>query len=110
MQLRKMLLTKLNPKTYHTAVAVNMLFLPGMFLIVGGILALLMPKFFIAILAAFLILLGVSLSFLAWKVMQFKRQVEAAIRGFEGRFQIEAYPLDDPFAAQFKSEKKVTFH
>lgn len=48
-----------------------------------------------AALAAVLFLIGASLCFVAWKFLQFKRQLSRLSRDLDGRIQVQAFHIKD---------------
>jgi Flp pilus assembly protein TadB len=70
-------------------------FLPGVLFLVLGSLVLFAPKLIMVALAAVLFLVGASLCFLAWKFLQFKRQLSRLSRDLDGRIQVQAFHIKD---------------
>ena len=57
-------------------------YLPGVFLILLGIVVLVAPSLTIALAAAFCVSLGTMLCVIAWKVLRLKQRLEYAVRDF----------------------------
>ncbi len=86
-------------------------FIPGLVLIVLGLLVLFAPRLLIAAIATVLFLVGGLLCFVAWKFMQFKRQLTTLARDLEGRIQVQAFHVKDPKSPfPDDEEKKIIYH
>ena len=66
-------------------------FIPGIGLILLGAVILLAPKFFLAAVAAFFVLLGAAACYLAWKLVRFKRQVSKLAEEFQHTVEVRAF-------------------
>ncbi|RMG42285.1 MAG: hypothetical protein D6719_06750 [Candidatus Dadabacteria bacterium] len=91
---------------------IALLFLPGIFLVAVGVVAVLAPRLLIAVLAGLCISVGVVFCYLAWKFLQFKRKVENAVNQFQGRIFVQGVsvdPMEEIFEA-LDDEKKFTYH
>jgi hypothetical protein len=76
-----------------------------------GLLVLFAPRLLIAAVATVLFLIGGLLCFVAWKLMQFKRQLSTLARGLEGRIQVQAFHVKDPKGPLSDTEdKKIIYH
>lgn len=67
----------------------SVLFLPGAFLILTGIAALLMPHLFVALVSAFFLALGVLFCVAAWKLVQFKMRLSKIAKNIEAQIQVQ---------------------
>lgn len=64
------------------------LFIPGLFLVALGLATVIAPRFFLALIAAFFVFVGLLLCLLAWKLIQLRRRFEQMTRSFEGRIVV----------------------
>lgn len=64
-------------------------FIPGVFFLALGVLALLAPWLVAGVVAAILLFLGAVFSFLAWKVLQLKKRFDAFSRQLQGSIIIQ---------------------
>jgi len=86
-------------------------FAPGLAFIVLGLLVLFAPRLLIGALAAVLFLIGGLLCFLAWKFVQFKRQLTNFAKDLEGRIQVQAFHMKEPkITVSDTEEKKIIYH
>ena len=86
-------------------------FLPGLAFIVLGVLVLFAPRLLIAAVATVLFIIGSLLCFVAWKFVQFKRQLSNLTRELDGKIQVQAFHVktaDEPLSSA--DEKKIVFH
>jgi hypothetical protein len=70
-------------------------FMPGIGLILLGAVIVLAPKFFLAAVAAFFILLGVAACYIAWKFLAFKRQVSRLAEEFQNSVDVKAFHVQN---------------
>jgi hypothetical protein len=87
-------------------------FLPGAFFIAVAALVLVAPRLVIAAIAGLLLFVGVMLCFLAWKFLQFKKQITAMTKNLEGRIQVHQFhvhPGNRDEGGEMDS-KKIVFH
>lgn len=87
-------------------------FMPGVGLILLGAVIFLAPKFFLAAVAAFFVLLGVAACYVAWKFMAFKRQVSKMAQEFQHNVEVRAFQVqnhDDIDITELDS-KKTYYH
>lgn len=94
-----------------TALQLTMLFIPGVFFVVTGLVAFLAPQLLVAAVAGFFLFVGFCCCFLAWKFVEFKKRFENLVRNFEARVIVQNtnpvhYSEDDPEMEM----KKVIFH
>jgi membrane protein implicated in regulation of membrane protease activity len=86
------------------------LFTPGVFLAMAGLAIIIAPRLVLALLGAFLLLVGVVFSVLVYKLLTVKSQVERAIRQFEGKVILHNVAVPrDPVDVEVDG-KKVFFH
>jgi hypothetical protein len=86
-------------------------FIPGLVFIVLGLLVLFAPRLLIAAIATVLFLIGGLLCFVAWKFMQFRRQLTTFARDLEGRIQVQAFHVKEPKSPFTDAEdKKIIYH
>jgi hypothetical protein len=87
-------------------------FIPGLGLILLGAVIFLAPKFFLAAVATFFVLLGVAACYVAWKFMSFKRQVSKLAQEFQHNVDVKAFQVqnnDDIDITELDS-KKTYYH
>jgi hypothetical protein len=70
-------------------------FMPGVGLIILGAIIFLAPKFFLAAVATFFVLVGVAACYVAWKFMSFKRQVTKLAQEFQHTVDIRAFQVQN---------------
>lgn len=86
-------------------------FLPGLAFIVLGLLVLFAPRLLVAAIATVLFLVGGLLCFVAWKLVQFKRQLMNVARNLDGRIQVQAFQMKDSSGASTdEDDKKIIYH
>jgi len=94
----------------------NLLLVPGLFFVLLGIVALVAPRFILALVAGFSLLIGAVLFFVAFKVTQFQRRFAQMARDFEGRIVVHGVnvvPTNDIGAPDIDVEptsKKIIYH
>ena len=87
-------------------------FMPGIGLILLGAVIFLAPKFFLAAVAAFFVLLGVAACYVAWKFMSLKRQISKMAQEFQHNVEARAFQVqnhDDIDITELDS-KKTYYH
>lgn len=65
-------------------------FTPAVFFILLGLGIILMPRLFLTLIAAFLLVIGGFIGFIVWKFLKFKQKVE---RAFQGKIVIQGVEL-----------------
>lgn len=86
-------------------------FVPGVGLILLGALIFLAPKFFLAAIAMFFVLLGVACCYIAWKFMSFKKRVQKMAEQFQSSVDINAFNIqNDDIDITESDSKKILFH
>lgn len=86
-------------------------FLPGFFLIALGAILFLAPKFFLAAVSAFFILLGIAFCYVAWKVITLKKQVSRLAEELRSTVEIRAFQVqNDDIDITEMDAKKIFFH
>ena len=87
--------------------------MPGLGLIMIGAVIFLAPKFFLAAIAMFFVLLGVACCYVAWKFMSFKKHVQKMAEQFQSSVDINTFNVqnDDIDITDMDSDsKKILFH
>ena len=87
-------------------------FVPGVFLVILGLMTCAAPDLFIALVASFFIFCGVSLSVLAWRFIQFRRKVIGVLKQINNS-RIVVRTVDMQAASEFDpylEGKKIVFH
>jgi hypothetical protein len=86
-------------------------FLPGLAFILLGLLVLFAPRLLITAVAGLLFLVGGLLCFVAWKFIQFKRQLASLTRELDGKIQVQAFHVRNSDATVVEvEEKKIVYH
>jgi uncharacterized membrane protein YobD (UPF0266 family) len=86
-------------------------FMPGVGLILLGTVIFLAPKFFLAAIAMFFVLLGVACCYVAWKFMSFKKHVQQMAESFQSSVDINAFNAqNDDIDITDTESKKILFH
>jgi hypothetical protein len=70
-------------------------FMPGIGLILLGAVIFLAPKFFLAAVAAFFVLIGVAACYIAWKFLSFKKQVSKLAEEFQHSVEVRAFHVQN---------------
>jgi hypothetical protein len=71
-------------------------FLPGLLLIGLGITVLLFPRFFLAVIAMVLVLLGSLLCYITYKFMMLRKQLSSMAKNVESSFYGSSFRGDKP--------------
>ena len=88
-----------------------LLFGPGLFFVVMGLVTLFAPGLLLAVIAGIFLFLGLSLAIIAWKFIQLKKRVEKVAKGFDGRVYIQGLTVESPEDYEVvDDEKKIVFH
>lgn len=102
---------QLNPTSLFGAVS---FYLPSIFLIVLGLVALVNPALLGVIVASIFLFFGVLFAAVTWRVLQWKRRVESAFKQFGGQFVVQTYAMpkeDDVIRTRRSSDdKKIIIH
>jgi membrane protein implicated in regulation of membrane protease activity len=69
--------------------------MPGIGLILLGAVIFLAPKFFLAAVAAFFVLIGVAACYIAWKFLSFKKQVSKLAEEFQHSVEVRAFHVQN---------------
>lgn len=86
-------------------------FVPGVGLILLGALILLAPKFFLAAIAMFFMLLGLACCYIAWKFISFKKQVQKMAQEFHNSIDPRVFSAhNDDIDITDTDNKKILFH
>ncbi len=87
-------------------------FIPGLGLILLGAVVFLAPKFFLAAIGAFFLLLGIAACYIAWKFLSFKRQVSKLAEEFQNSVDIRAFKVQnsDDIDITEPDSKKIYYH
>ena len=86
-------------------------FIPGLGLITLGAVIFLAPKFFLAAISTFFILLGVAACYVAWKFMALKKQVAKLAEDLQNTVEIRAFHVqNDDIDITESDTKKILFH
>lgn len=87
-------------------------FLPGAFFLGMGLIVLVAPKFFAAVLATVLIFLGCLFCVIAWKFMRIRKNFRHIVELFNGKVEIQAFQIGgQPDNEDPESEsKKIIYH
>lgn len=70
-------------------------FMPGIGLILLGAVIFLAPKFFLAAVATFFVLLGIAACYIAWKFICLKRQVTKLAEDFQHSVDVRAFHVQN---------------
>ena len=84
-------------------------FIPGVFFLALGMIVLLAPKFFVAVLASVFFFIGFIFCYAAWKFIQFKRQIVQLTRDLDGKIQVQAFHVHRP-EGEGSDDKKIVYH
>jgi hypothetical protein len=87
-------------------------FMPGIGLILLGAIIFLAPKFFLAAVGSFFVLLGIAACYIAWKFLSFKRQLSKLAEEFRNGADIRAFQVQnsDDIDITETDSKKIYFH
>ena len=87
-------------------------FMPGIGLILLGAIIFLAPRFFLAAIGTFFVLLGIAACYIAWKFMSFKRQVAKLAEEFQNGVDIRAFQVQnsDDIDITEPDSKKIYYH
>jgi hypothetical protein len=87
-------------------------FMPGIGLILLGAVIFFAPKFFLAAVATFFVLLGVAACYVAWKFLSFKRQVTKMAQEFQHNVEVRAFQVQnhDDIDITELDNKKTYYH
>jgi hypothetical protein len=89
-------------------------YLPSLFLIVLGLVALFNPALLGVIVASIFLFFGFLFAVVTWRVLQWKKRVEAAFKQFGGQFVVQTYamPKEDDVIRPRRSadDKKIIIH
>ena len=87
------------------------LFGPAVFFISLALLTYLAPGLILAVVAALFMFFGVTLGYLAWKFLQFKKKFEGMARDFEGRIIVQNNSVRQPRETIIIDDsEKIIFH
>jgi hypothetical protein len=86
--------------------------MPGVGLILLGAIVFLAPKFFLAAVGTFFVLLGIGACYIAWKLLSFKRQVTKLAEEFQNSVDIRAFKVqnNDDIDITEPDSKKIYYH
>jgi Flp pilus assembly protein TadB len=87
-------------------------FIPGIGLILLGAIIFLAPKFFLAAIGTFFVLLGIGACYIAWKFMAFKRQVSKLAEEFQNSVDVRSFQVQnsDDIDITETDSKKIYYH
>lgn len=89
-------------------------YLPSLFLIVLGLVALVNPALLGVIVASIFLFFGCLFAVVTWRVLQWKKRVETAFKQFGGQFVVQTYAMpkeDDVIRTRRSSDdKKIIIH
>jgi hypothetical protein len=87
-------------------------FVPGIGLILLGAIIFLAPKFFLAAIGTFFVLLGIGACYIAWKFMAFKRQVSKLAEDFHNSVDVGSFRVQnsDDIDITETDSKKIYYH
>jgi uncharacterized membrane protein len=89
----------------------GLLFVPGVCLVLMGIVALLAPRFILALVAGLFLFLGAVLCVVALKVAQIQRKFTRMAREFEGRIVVHGVNVVPQTDIQVEPvSKKIVYH
>ena len=95
------------------------MFTPGIVFLLLGIGLIVAPRFLLAIGALFLLTLGLAFVMIAWKILKFKRKIEAYAKSFDGRVFVQGVNAKSMNAKNIfegqdglseADSKKIVFH
>ncbi len=86
-------------------------FLPGVLLVCLALVVLVAPKLVFGAVALVLLTVGLLLCYVAYRVIQFKRQLSELVKGLEKRFTVQGFPIERPDIDITEIDsKKIVFH
>jgi hypothetical protein len=87
-------------------------FMPGIGLILLGAIVFLAPKFLLAAIGTFFVLLGVAACYIAWKFMSFKRHVSKLAEELHNAVDISSFKVQngDDIDITETDSKKIYYH
>jgi hypothetical protein len=87
-------------------------FMPGIGLILLGAIIFLAPKFFLAAIGTFFVLLGIAACYIAWKLLSFKRQVSQLAEEFRNNGGLREFQVqnNDDIDITETDSKKIYYH
>lgn len=92
----------------------SFLFVPGMFLLLIGMAAIIAPKFVISLVAGFFIFLGVLVTIIAYKLVKAKRRLESMMKSMTAEIRVDAPFIDiltqSESAPAEDERKKIIIH
>jgi Flp pilus assembly protein TadB len=89
----------------------GLLFVPGLCLVLMGVVALLAPRLILALVAGLFLFLGAVLCVVALKVAQLQRKFTRMAREFEGRIVVQGVNVVPQTDIQVEpSSKKIVYH
>lgn len=101
----------------HIELKVNnssFLFIPGVFFVLVGAMAVFAPGLLIAIVASVFLFVGLLLSFLAWKFLKFKKKVDEMTQQFSAHVNVvknsDIVFEVDPEDIESQEVKKIIYH
>jgi membrane protein implicated in regulation of membrane protease activity len=87
-------------------------FMPGIGLILLGAIIFVAPKFFLAAVGTFFVLLGGVACYITWKFLSFKRQVSKLAEEFRNGVDVRAFQVQntDDIDITEPDNKKIYYH
>lgn len=86
-------------------------FVPGLLLIVLGLVVLVAPRLVLATIAFCLLMVGAVCCYVAYKLVAFRRQIQSLTKSFESSFQSPGFHSRKPDIDITELEgKKIVFH
>ena len=99
------------PGAYYSSRA--LVFGPGVLLVLVGVLALVAPRFVMALIALFFILLGAGFCYVTWKFIQLRKKFDQFAEQFNGKIFVQGVDIRDDFDVEVEDDnvtRKVTYH
>jgi membrane protein implicated in regulation of membrane protease activity len=94
----------------------SLLLVPGVFFVLLGIVALVAPRFILALIAGFALFVGALLCLVAFKIAQFQRKFARMARDLEGRIVVHGVnvvpsnEMGPPDIDVEPTSKKIIYH
>jgi hypothetical protein len=87
-------------------------FMPGIGLILLGAVVFIAPRFFLAAVGTFFVLLGVAACYVAWKILSFKRRVSKLAEELQNTVDIRSFHAhnSDDIDITEPDSKKIYYH
>jgi hypothetical protein len=93
----------------------RILFIPALFFILLGLLAIVAPRFVLFLVASFFVFIGCLAAFIAWKFIQLRKKFNTVVKDLSGKVVVQAARHQSPFDFEDdiiieESKKKITYH